>query len=105
LLSFQELRRGEAFSRLNLGRLGIVSFVLSFISTLQSFYLVKVVNVYSEVNNIAGFFFSHGILGYVLYVPVAFVGTFATFVVLWGCASYIMWYYTSVIKYRTSRWT
>jgi hypothetical protein len=90
----------QALSRHNLALLGMISGFLAGVDTFQSFYLQRVVNQFNEVNLLPLKFYSHGLIGYLLYVPIDFLTLFATLAVLWIWASYLLWYYKRFVSPR-----
>ena len=87
----------ETLSRPNLIKLGLISVFLAAVDTIQSYYLQRVVNQFSEVNLLPLKFYNAGPVGYALYFPIDFIALFGTLTVLWIWASYILWYHKHVI--------
>src|SRR5580704_8828974 len=87
----------ETLSRANLLKLALISIFLSAVDTVQSYYLQRVVNQFSEVNLLPLKFYNTGPVGYILYFPIDFLALFGTLAVLWIWASYILWYHKHVI--------
>ena len=87
----------ETLSRPNLVKLALISVFLAAVDTVQSYYLQRVVNQFSEVNLRPLKFYSEGPVGYALYFPIDFLALFGTLTVLWIWASYILWYHKHVI--------
>ncbi len=81
----------------------MVSVFLTAVDTFQSYYLQRVVNVFSEANLIPRVFYSYGTIGYVLYAPIEFLAVFGTLTVLWFWASYVLWYHKNIIVKRTTK--
>jgi hypothetical protein len=90
----------QALSRHNLALLGMISGFLAGVDTFQSFYLQRVVNQFNEVNLLPLNFYSHGLVGYLLYIPIDFLTLFGTLAVLWIWASYLLWYYKQYVSPR-----
>ncbi len=82
----------QALNRHNLALLGMISGFLTGVDTFQSFYLQRVVNQFNEANLLPLKFYSHGLVGYLLYTPIDFLTLFGTLTVLWIWASYLLWY-------------
>ena len=91
------LRELKALDKLNLIRLALVSLLVTCVDTVQSFYLQRSVNVFSEVNALPKLFYNTGALGYLLYIPVEFVAVFVTLTMCWIWASYVIWYHKNVV--------
>src|ERR1700731_2161530 len=87
----------ETLNRANLVKLALISIFLAAVDTIQSYYLQRVVNQFSEVNLLPLKFYNAGPVGYALYFPIDFVALFGTLTVLWIWASYILWYHKHVI--------
>ncbi len=87
----------ETLARANLVKLGLISIFLASVDTIQSYYLQRVVNQFSEANLLPLKFYNIGPVGYALYFPIDFLSLFATLTVLWIWASYILWYHKHVI--------
>ena len=90
----------QSLSRHNLALLGLISLFLAGVDTFQSFYLQRVVNQFNEVNLLPLKFYSNGLVGYLLYTPIDFLTLFATLIVLWIWASYLLWYYRRYVSPR-----
>ncbi|MFI5420688.1 MAG: hypothetical protein ACHQ1H_06940 [Nitrososphaerales archaeon] len=90
----------ETLTQANLIKLALISIFLASVDTIQSYYLQRVVNQFSEANLLPLKFYNMGPLGYALYFPIDFLSLFATLVVLWIWASYILWYHRHVIVAR-----
>jgi len=90
----------EAIDRHNMTMLAMISGFLAGVDTIQSFYLQRVVNQFSEVNLLPLKFYSSGLIGYLLYAPIDFLALYATLTVLWIWASYLLWYYKQYISTR-----
>ena len=91
------LRHFDALSKTNLVRLALVSVFLTLVDTIQSYYLQRVINAFSEANVMPQWFYGLGPIGYILYTPIEFGAIFATLFVLWIWASYILWYHKNVV--------
>jgi len=87
----------ETFNKPNMIKLALVSVFLTAVDTIQSFYLQRVVNQFSEVNLLPLRFYNFGAMGYVLYFPIDFLALYGTLTILWIWASYILWYNKHVI--------
>ncbi len=83
----------ETINRHNMILLGMISAFLTGIDTVQSFYLQRVVNQFNEANLLPLKFYSHGVVGYILYAPIDFLALYGTLTVLWLWASYLLWYF------------
>jgi hypothetical protein len=90
----------DTLNRANLVKLALISIFLAAVDTVQSYYLQRVVNQFSEVNLLPLKFYSTGPLGYALYFPIDFVALYGTLTVLWIWASYILWYHKHVVATR-----
>lgn len=88
----------ESLNRHNLTLLALISAFLAGADTIQSFYLQRVVNEFNEANLLPLKFYRNGVVGYILYSPIDFLALFATLIVLWVWASYLLWYYKQVIS-------
>lgn len=93
----------SSLTRTNILRLALVSVFLTVVDTVQSFYLQRVVSVFSEANLVPRLFYSIGYLGYILYAPIEFLAIFATLLVLWFWASYVVWYHKSIVSKKIFR--
>ena len=93
----------SSLTRTNILRLALVSVFLTVVDTVQSFYLQRVVSVFSEANLVPSLFYSIGYLGYILYAPIEFLAIFATLLVLWFWASYVVWYHKSIVSKKIFR--
>jgi hypothetical protein len=93
------IRETEALSKANLAKLALISAFLTSLDTVQSYYLQHVVDVFNEANLIPRFFYSYGVVGYVVYAPIEFLAIYQIMLVLWLWASYVIWYY----KYMSAR--
>lgn len=91
----------ETLTRANLVKLALISIFLASVDTIQSYYLQRVVNQFSEANLLPLKFYNLGAVGYALYFPIDFLSLYATLTVLWIWASYILWYHKHVIVART----
>ena len=87
----------EALSRTNLTKLALVAVFLTFLDTVQSYYGQKVVNVFTEFNNLPAIYYNHGLAGYIMYAPIEFGAIFVTVAGLWIWASFLMWYCRNVL--------
>jgi hypothetical protein len=90
----------DATNRHNMIMLAMISAFLAGVDTFQSFYLQRVVNEFNEVNLLPLKFYSHGLFGYLLYTPVDFLALYATLIILWIWASYLLWYYKEFLSPR-----
>ena len=81
-------------------RLALVSILLTSVDTVQSFYLQRGIDVFSEMNAIPRLFYGTGILGYALYAPIEFLAVYVTLLVCWLWASYVLWYHRNVVVKR-----
>ncbi len=91
----------EALGGANLTKLALVAMFLTLLDTVQSYYGQKVINVFSEVNNIPALYYAHGLVGYAVYAPIEFGAIFLTVSALWLWASFLMWYFRNVVKLPT----
>lgn len=73
-------------------QLAIVSIFLTVVDTLQSFYLQRVANTFSEANALPRLFYASGQMGYILYAPLEFLVIYATLTALWLCSWYVLQY-------------
>jgi hypothetical protein len=87
----------ETLCKPNLIKLALISVFLAAVDTIQSYYLQRVVNQFSEVNLLPLKFYNFGAPGYILYFPIDFLALYVTLTVLWVWASYILWYHKHVI--------
>ena len=101
ILDFGKL---EAISKTNVTKLSLVALFLTLLDTLQSYYGQRVVNVFTEFNAMPAIYYSHGIEGYIMYIPVEFGAIFVTIAGLWLWASYVMWYYKNVVQMKFTSW-
>lgn len=97
------LKSVDALSRANLVRLALVSIFLTVVDTVQSYYLQRVVNAFSEANLMPRIFYSYGPIGFVMYAPIEFLAVFATLIVLWVWASYVVWYHKNVVVKKVAQ--
>ena len=82
----------------NLTKIALISIFITLVDTVQSYYGQRVINVFSEFNAIPSIYYSHGLIGYLVYSPIEFGVVYAMLVVLWFWASYIMWYHENVVS-------
>ncbi|MDG7001746.1 MAG: hypothetical protein JRN15_21840 [Nitrososphaerota archaeon] len=91
------MRAINALNKTNLVRIALVSVFLTAVDTIQSFYLQRVISVFSEANAMPNLFYGYGPIGYVLYSPIEFLAIFVTLSVLWLWASYVIWFHKNII--------
>ncbi len=91
------LKSIDALNKVNLVRLALVSVFLTVVDTVQSYYLQRVVNAFSEANLMPRIFYSYGPVGFIMYAPIEFFAIFGTLIVLWTWASYVVWYHKNVV--------
>lgn len=91
------LKSIDALNKVNLVRLALVSVFLTVVDTVQSYYLQRVVNAFSEANLMPRIFYSYGPVGFVMYAPIEFFAIFGTLIILWTWASYVVWYHKNVV--------
>ena len=77
--------------------IALVSMLLTIVDTIQSFYLQRVINVFSEANLLPRAFYGFGVIGYLAYVPIEFATVFATLALCWLWATYALWYHRNIV--------
>lgn len=98
------LGKFEAISKTNMTKLSLVALFLTFLDTIQSYYGQRVVNIFTELNAIPAIYYSHGIEGYMMYIPIEFAAIFVTIAGLWLWASYVMWYCQKILQMKSVSW-
>ncbi|HZW57390.1 MAG TPA: hypothetical protein VFF30_13965 [Nitrososphaerales archaeon] len=87
-----------SLSKANLTKIGLISVFITLVDTVQSYYGQRVINVFTEFNAIPAIYYSHGLVGYLVYSPIEFSVVYAMLLLLWFWSSYILWYHENVVS-------